>query len=517
MTEVKISADEAIGKFRECFSGSELQYDFSNSDVNSVRCEVEYDDFRLNVWFDVQKQMWGFDMLNGGSKTSADFDEFEDYLGAYLSIYTVLIPNAKIVADAFEKELGISTVFDSFSGNRKNGYTVKFRVLGVDSQDVLVQRIPEGYLIRLVVPDDESQRYKVKTEYKYEVEDGKANPIPTMHMYIRRLKERYSNDSSKKVQRVGENMFNFCIDDLVVVAEISFNYTEVRYHVTEVGPFDADINVAPEDPYDLSVVYMACKDFYDDSVAGEEAEEEASAGVAGDSEDSGGSFQEDTVPMQETVEDSADDEAVKEVKDEECVSEGVDDQTEHGSSYTAHLDSDEAKTIVQEEAMAAEFAQRPFEDAVQDDQVPQEPVQEDVSVQDIEQWKEPVGPKDGVPPASSGHPTLYGAASLLQHEEGPSKPVSNKYAIEELQVSSIKRIDDGSGRVQFIVNGVIHIYSAEAVKAAGFPVKRIKETVKVIEKCGISMTEDEVRMRRYADEDADTEEFLSRIISAIFD
>lgn len=513
---MKTSADEAISRFRECFKDSEFQYDFAGSDMNMVRCEVTHDDFRLSVWFDVQKQLWGFDMLNGGSKTAQDFDEFEDYLGTYLSIYTVLIPNAKIVADAFEKEMGISTVFDSFSGNRKNGYTIKFRVLGVDAQDVLVQRVPEWYLVRLVVPDDESQRYKVRTEYKYEIVDGNAVPIPTMHMYIRRLKDRYANDSTKKVQRVGENIFSFCIEDLMISAELVFNYTEVRYHITEVGPFDADITVTPDDPYDLCAVYMACKDFYDDSMAGEaddtpkpEVPEEAAPIMEAASAAFEGEDIQDPGGLRQAAEALGEKDAPSDCspEDEEELAGAFEEDAPQDSTYAASLDHDAAEAMAREEAAASEFASRPFDDGVSGGEGPELP-------QEHEEQPESSGV---VTPQRQEGSMLYGAASLLEDEPKPKASASCKYSIEELDVKSIKRIDDGSGRVQFIVNGNIHIFSSDAVKSAGFPIKRIKEVVSVVEKCGIVMTADEVNLRRYADEEVDTEELLGRIISAIFD
>lgn len=278
-----LQADEAIAKFRACYDDAELAYEVAESDVNFVRVTVSKDDISIETWFEVDSQLWGFDLLQGGRKSFDKFEEFEDFLATYLTIHTVFIPTSKLVVDHFAKENDLRAVYDNFSGNKKNGYIAKFKVIGAGDQNILVQRVPEGYLLRLVVPDADSQRMKVRAEYKYDIdENGEVSPIPTMHRFVHELKARYANDSSTQIQRVSENVFSFSIEDLVITAEISFNYLEVRYHITEVGCYDADITISPEDPCDLSKVYMACKDFYDDSVAAENEE----YGEA-DSEDAG--------------------------------------------------------------------------------------------------------------------------------------------------------------------------------------------------------------------------------------
>lgn len=286
-----LQADEAIAKFRACYDDAELAYEVAESDVNFVRVTVSKDDISIETWFEVDSQLWGFDLLQGGRKSFDKFEEFEDFLGTYLNIHTVFIPTSKLVVDYFAAENDLKAVYDNFSGNKKSGYIAKFKILGSGDQNVLVQRVAEGYLLRLVVPDADSQRVKVRAEYKYDVnENGEITPIPTMHRFVHELKARYANDGSTQIQRVSENVFSFSIEDLVITAEITFNYMEVRYHITEVGCYDADISVAPADPCDLSAVYMACKDFYDDCVAAEdddaEVEEDAEVDdAAGDSEE----------------------------------------------------------------------------------------------------------------------------------------------------------------------------------------------------------------------------------------
>lgn len=485
-------ADEAIAKFRTCFDSAGLEYEFINSDVNTVRCNVTRGDVTLCTWFDVTKQVWGFDLLQGGQKVCDQFEAFEDYLGTYLLIHTVFIPNTKIVTDAFEKEFGITTVYDSFSGNKQKGYTAKFKVLGNGDQNVLVQRIPEGYLVRLVVPDDMSPKFKVRAEYKYELsESGEVTPIPTIHLYTNRIMDKYADDASAQIQRVGDSVFSFSIDGLVITAEVQFNYMEIRYHITEVGCYDADLMVSPDNPYDLSAVYMACKDFYDDCVAGED--DDAPAGesetvFAGDSDaaDAAG-FDSDS---------ATDDDEVDEF------GAGCDEAIEvTGAGCRAEIDAEDAEELAQEEAAA---------------------VSGDGS-QDYDDLAE-LEPNTGV------------AAEPEEPDEVPKKGMQLSGLTEEvatmadepvretgscggtMSVDSIKLVvEDGKNvGVQFIVDGNPHIFGVDAVKAAGLPVKRIKQTVSVINKCGMRMTEDELRLKKYSEDYSGSNELLAEIVNAVF-
>ena len=87
-----------------------------------------------------------------------------------------------------------------------------------------------------------------------------------------------------------------------------------------------------------------------------------------------------------------------------------------------------------------------------------------------------------------------------------------------VNVESIKTVVDGDETVgvQFIVDGQPYIFGVDRVKAAGLPVKRVKDKVKIVYKCGMRMTEDELRLKKYADEYDNPNEVLDQIMEAIF-
>lgn len=597
-------ADEAIAKFRACYDDAGLAYEITESDSEFIRVVVSKDEVSIETWFDVTKQLWGFDLLQGGHKFFESFDEFEDFFGTYLSIHTVFIPNAKKVTDAFEREFNISTVYDNFSGNKKNGYVARFKVLGQGDQNVLVQRITEGYLVRLVTPDEATQQFKVRAECKYDInENGEVVVIPTLYHYWRQLNAKYADNSETRVQRVSDNIFSFSIENLMVTAEINFNYTEVRYHVTEVGCYEADMMIVPSDPYDLSEVYMKCKDFYDDAVAEEEdaeaaaeaeddaAVEEAAGSSAGD--DMGGNeaepveaaqteaVQEETVPdpvadaikaaeaavdasehaeaPDNTVNDSG--EAGVVPGDEEASAEEPEPESDDADAEDSDADAEESDDDFEAAGDGDEDADAGAEDVADGadgsdsgDDEDDAPAADDPFNTEADDFKpeddgnapneEDAGDEDSAVPDEGVNDSEQSAdeepAAEDDADDRPPQPVDSfegadgddKYSAEpedkapaaepesegrgEMQVTSVKLVqeDGNTVGVQFISDGQPYIFGVDQAEAAGLPVKRIKESVQVVYRLGMRMTEDERRLKRYSDEVDTTDELLEKLIDS---
>lgn len=459
-----IKADEALAQFRKSFDDAGLQYEVVDSSSDVVKLKLVCRDITLSVWFDASVQQWGFDLLQGGHKSCDTFSAFEDYLGTYLNINTVLIPEAKLVADAFEREAGITTVYDSFSGNKQSGYTVKFRVLSGEDQDVLVKHIPEGYLVRLVSIDSDSGKYKVKAEFKYELgDDGAVTSIPTIHMIMKQFSDKYADKDNVNFQRVGEDIFSMMLEGLNITVQVQFNYLEVRYHVTEVGCYDADFVVAPDDPYDFNMIYMRCKDFYDDCVAGDDAEESPMADLA--------KKVEERVEHMHEIAQASKEEAERNPLGAPVVQPNKYDDGEGAVSY----DGDSSNNSVESKSVLSGL---------------------DVTTNGVVSAEE----------SSVDIDSCIGTGVEL---------TSTAVAVN---VESVKVVLDDGVRtgVQFIVNGCPQIFNIDDVEAVGIPVRRIKETVNVINKCGIRMTEDELRLKKYSEELDNPQEMLSRIADAIF-
>ena len=101
-----------------------------NNSKDSIKFRMGYRGINFYVWYSSRgTDNYGFNMLNGGSKTYADFESLREYFCIYVDINTFFIPNSKQIADKFEKEVEYNTVYSTFSGNKNGGYVAKFNVL----------------------------------------------------------------------------------------------------------------------------------------------------------------------------------------------------------------------------------------------------------------------------------------------------------------------------------------------------------------------------------------------------
>ena len=244
--------------------------------------------------------------------------------------------------------------------------------------------------------------------------------------------------------------------------------------------YNADFVLTPEDPYDLSAIYMACKDFYDDCVAGEEDGESGSEGP-------------------ETV------------------------QTRGEESYPAGFGHEEAEALRQEEVAAEEDVGKPFEDDFGGSS--SEPSagdgHEDFESDDNSAGADEVPDEEESQPEPAQHDGESGDEPPSEEPEvsggeGPEREVGE--ALSVMNVESIKKvIDDGKTvGVQFIVDGQPYIFGVDRVKAAGLPVKRIRDSVNMLYKCGVGMTEDELMLKKYSDEFDNPDEILAKILDVVF-
>lgn len=261
-----IYVETALEQLRNSFDELGLVYNIDKLDENSVQLGVVKNSVEIKVWFNADKQIFGFDMLQGGCKTYTEFSEFEKFFNTYLTIHTEFLPSAKAVADEFEKVLGASSIYDNFQGNNKQGYVAQFRLLGQDDKIILISRVPEGYVAKLGSYVDDGSRFKVLSEYKYEVDEvNNVSLIPTIHSYMAELSRRYSEDDSISIERIGVDEFYFNIEGLSIKVKVEFIYKEIRYLVESINNYNVDFSCTlDDDPYKLSSLYMICKDKYDD-------------------------------------------------------------------------------------------------------------------------------------------------------------------------------------------------------------------------------------------------------------
>lgn len=332
-------AEDACRNLRDSLDGLGLSYNINKVEEKSVEFIVNKNGIETKVWFDVDKQIFGFDMLQGGCKTYDDFSKFEDFFKTYMSIYTEFLPSAKAVADEFEKVVGVSSIYDTFQGNKQTGYTAQFKVLGHDNKIILISKIPQGFTAKFGSYVDDGTKFKTITEYRYEVDDvNNVTCIPTIHSYMNELGERYGSDDSIDIERIGVDEFSFTIEGLNILAKIEIMYKTITYEVEKIAGVDVNFSCELEDdPYKLSTLYMICKDKYDDIICAEEAEDTDAT--------------DDTTEDSATEEDTTEDSTIEEDTTEDDITEedAIEDTTEDDITEENVTDTDEVE-VKQEEA-----------------------------------------------------------------------------------------------------------------------------------------------------------------------
>lgn len=118
--------DEASNLLVNWLSSKGYEYAQSKLSSDCAEYDVSINNTSIKVWFDAGKQLFGFDRLHGGVKTGS-FEVISEQFDNYVEINTIIIPESKLIADTYERKLGIKSVFDTFVGKSETGYTVKFR------------------------------------------------------------------------------------------------------------------------------------------------------------------------------------------------------------------------------------------------------------------------------------------------------------------------------------------------------------------------------------------------------
>ena len=422
-----VYVEDALGQLRAFLDGAGLKYDLGAISEKQAELTVVKNNISIRVWFEGDKQLFGFDMIQGGCKTYQKFEDFVKMFKTYVTIHTDFLPRAKIVADTFEEALSVSTVYDNFFGNANEGYSALFRVLG--SENIITVSKATGYYIaRYGYNSEDGTTFNTVTEYHYEVDDvGNISLLPTIYSYLNELSARYDTDDSVDIERIGVDEFNFGIEDICVHAKVEFMYKTITYKVLDISGAPIQLSFTLDNnPYSLSDLYMQCKSPYDDYLASQE----------------------------DKIED-------KEVDNSE-------------------LDTEEnIETIENSEEVTT-----PVEEFV-----------EEVNKTKVTE-----------PEEISEQPTIM-VTSVDTAED-----------TEESVEMSVKALwgTDAVESLQFIVDNNIYIMSLDKASSIGIPVKRITDKVSYVNKHGMLLTEDEVKLKKFSEDITDNDEICMKLFSMIF-
>ena len=158
-----IFLETALGELQE-YLDSKSEWYSERGDISSSIVEffVEVKGTRVRIWFNYDKQIYGFDMLSGGSKTGKTLDALIPLFENYIKINTDLIPVSKLIALKLDDLLQCRSVFKTVSGNSTDGYTAVFNIIDSDGDVLNIRKVDETYIAS--VSDEEY-------EFKYEDDD----------------------------------------------------------------------------------------------------------------------------------------------------------------------------------------------------------------------------------------------------------------------------------------------------------------------------------------------------------
>ena len=443
-------SDTALEQLRTSLTNMSYPFETNQLDEKTVRLNVKVSDYVIPVWFLVDKQIFGFDMINGGSKTCSTIEEFTKYFSTYIFIYVNFIPKAKIIADAFEKDIDINTVYDNFSGNKEEGYTAKFRVLSTPGQFVLICKDSSLYSARLVTFTEDGSRVRVLTEYKYDLDDvNNITHVPTIYSYLAKLTELYGENDAVNIDRVGVETFEFTIEDLHITADVLFAYTKISYLIKDINGVVFDEVVEINNPYELQDLYLKCHDSYEAKSLDEDDSEPEQ--IDEENQESDSSEQNDV--------DFVDDSEIESfIEGTEPVNEDSEITVSEEDSETEQVELENSEAIVSEEDSETE-------------QVESESSEED----DLE------------------------ASTEESSEVEPNTDPEEDKILESTNFSVKKVIgEENDLGLQFIVDDKIYFIDAEAAAGHGVPLDRFSEVVGTAEKHGVVMTADEIALRTFS-------------------
>ena len=449
-------SDSALEQLRTCLTNNGYPFEMNQLDEKIVRLNVKISDYIIPAWFLVDKQIFGFDMINGGSKTCSSIEDFNKYFTTYIHINVDFIPKAKLIADAFEKDLGVNSVYDTFSGNKEEGYVAKFRILSIPGQYFLVSQDTTLYVARLVTYSEDDSRFKVLKEYKYDLDDvGNVTNIPTIHSYLAKLTELYGESDTVDIDRVGINSFVFNIEGLSIKADVVFSYTEISYDIKSVNGVEFNQFITPEDPYELQALYLECHDAYEAKLI--DVEEE---------------------PVSNGVEDE---QSLDEVQETE--KQGAEEQ-------------ETEEQLPNEEQLAEEV---PTEEEI--------PVEREPQIEETALDNEDIGQVTSED--SSFDETSEQQEMNLEEEQTLE---SNDFSVKKVIGS-----DNKDAGLQFVVDGSIYFINAETAVNLGVPLARFSEIVGTKEKHGVVMTTDEIDLHTFSKDVSSDAEQCKKLIFRIFE
>lgn len=428
----------------------------------------------FGIFFDTQKQLFGFNLLTGGVKTFKTIEQFVAMFDTYAYINVVFIPKAKVVADTFEKDLSLNSVYKTFVGNKNIGFSAIFQVLGADTQ-LIVTECKEENLFKAdyVQPTTGGEKTVIiERYYTLSVEDD-----GTMECYrklevseiLDTLMKKSWEDADKFLDfKILGNMFEVTMKDFSYRMKVeATTESEVMFKLIAVNGAAVDSYcMRPEDWQDLSSISDSTISLYESMIK----------------------------PEKESVEESAEEESAS----EEVATEGTEEVAEENTEEPVEEVTKEATEGFEEEP-AEESTEEPVEEADKevDEKVEEEPTDEEISEE-------------------SGVAETEEQEEIAEAEE-VTEPVSTEDfkgdEMSDLRLCLAYKDGECQGVLASLGNELI-LFDLDIVNNSSLYLDRVTESEELENKAGVAMYPSERSHKKFARRG--TAEDLDSVISTLF-
>ena len=527
------------------------------------------------VYYNDKNSVYGFNMLQGGCKTYQSPLDFQKYFSLYIEVNTVFIPNVKIVSNLFEKEMGYTSIYDKFSGNKDGAFTAKFNVLDNEAYQFYIKNgevDDDGnhyYLASLMEWNEDKTKIRPVVTYKYVVDDVQnCHLVPDINYFVDVIDGLYGSRSNNPISfdRIDNQKFRVNFDELTVEFGVLFTDTEIKYVVTKINDFETNEELDLRNDTDWEELKGACISILE-LLSSEQEEEVTEQNAEENSEQSTEEkFSDDEFDFEESVSDNAEIPAVTDEVAEENIEESsenseekvLDDSEfdfsdEDGGQESESTESNESNNS--EESLEKDVEEVTTEDTVKS--TDSDSTEEDSSSVETEDEKsnnseeettkeeeEEISSNSEVQPMTSENEAFDDVSAESNEEseeaeeddrEGGNETEENEESEEDVDeeddkegngteereesiAMEVKLVLDGDKpvRVRFKDGKDLFDISYDKAVELKIPVKFITENTTLIKHKGMILTEEEVQLHVFAIDINDDENKIASCIEAYF-
>ena len=461
-----VSIDDALVELQKIVSILGYPFNVISSEVDSkVVATIQVKNFKLELWFRVDTQLYGFSLLNGGYKSFGSPNDLLESVKVYIDININLIPRAKQVCDTFEKCFDINAVYQNFQCNSNNDVLVIFTVLGETDKQIVIKSSSDYYIASLVQFNSDKTKTRVIAEYKYSIDGyGNIKLIPTISYFTRNLFDRYEADDNISIVRDAIDSFLIKYSDgLIIDTKMTFNDGKIQYNLTRVEKNGVSLpdltsmqNIILEDTFSMSELKNNVDFEFNDS------EQDDFEFVDVKDENEVDIFhEENTTEETDTLEEIEEEEVEEEkVKEEEVEEEKVEEEA------------------ISEEAISEEAGELINEESEETDEKVEE-------VEEIDEKAEEVSE-------------------------------DNSDVDEDLSIMLINNLEGNPKFVRFVLKDNYYDMDINKARELGIPVNKIIKSENQVVKRGMLLTPMELSNRIFADDISDNNSLCSGLVDKLY-